>query len=83
MAKYYVSSGDFKQVIDRPNHKNAAIDAFKTLATNPVKSLGSVVMVSEHGFNSDSDEDFYFSTLEILEQSDQLKNYKSKDWDIL
>jgi hypothetical protein len=80
MAKYYVSSGDFKLVIERNSHKQAAVDAFKQLTHKPVDSLGSVVMVSETGFNSNSDDDFYFSTIEILEQSDQLGNYKSKEW---
>lgn len=80
MAKYYVSSGDFKLIIERTNHKQAAIDAFKQLANKPVDHLGSIVMVSETGFNSNSDDDFYFSTIEILEQSDQLGNYKSKEW---
>lgn len=80
MAKYYVSSGDFKQIIDGKTHKQAAIDAFKKLTNQPVDNLGAIVMVSETGFNSDSDEDFYFSTLEILEQSDQFGNYKSKEW---
>jgi len=50
------------------------------LENNPVSSLGTIVMVSEIGFNSDNDDDFYFSTIEILEQSDQLGNYKSDDW---
>ena len=80
MAKYYVTSGEFKQIIDRPSPKKAAIDAFKMLENNPVSSLGTIVMVSEIGFNSDNDDDFYFSTIEILEQSDQLGNYKSDDW---
>jgi hypothetical protein len=81
MAKYYVTSGAFKQIIDRPTPKKAAVDAFKTLENKPVKSLGTIVMVSESGFDSDNDDDdFYFSTIEILEQSDQLGNYKSEDW---
>jgi len=80
MAKYYVISGDFKQIIDRPTPKKAAIDAFKMLENKPVSSLSSIVMVSEAGFDSNSDDDLYFSTIEILEQSDQLGNYKSEDW---
>ena len=81
MAKYYVTSGAFKQIIDRPTPKKAAVDAFKTLENKPVKSLGTIVMISESGFDSDNDDDdFYFSTIEILEQSDQLGNYKSEDW---
>lgn len=80
MAKYYVTSGELKQIIDRPTPKKAAIDAFKTLSLNPVKSLASIIIVSETGFNSNKDDDLVFSTIEILEQSDQLGNYKSEEW---
>ena len=76
MPKYYVDSGDLRQIIDRTSPKIAAIDSFKTLAINPVQTLNSITIVSEEGFDCDSDNDWFFSTMEILEQSDQIGNYK-------
>ncbi len=80
MAKYYVDAGDLKVVIDRPTHNEAAIDAFRRLEDQPVQSLRSITIVSEQGFASETDEenenDWCFATLELLEQSDQIQNYK-------
>ena len=80
MAKYYVYSGDFRKIIDRPTPKSAAIDAFRLLEENPAKSLSFATIVSEAGFDADHDNDVWFPTLEILEQSDQISNYKFNDW---
>ena len=77
MAKYYVDAGDLKVIIDRPNAKRAAIDAFKTLTHNPVETLNGVTVVSEEGFEVVNDNDWGFSTMELLEQSNQLGTYKS------
>lgn len=76
MPKYYVESGDLKKIIDRANPEIAAIDTFRTLAETPVETLNSTTIVSEEGFDSNSDNDWLFSTIEILEQSNQIGNYK-------
>jgi hypothetical protein len=81
MPKYYVYSGDFKKMIDRPTPKNAAIDAFRSLEENPVDSLCFATVVSEVGFFKDHDNDIWFPTLEILEQSEQIGNYQFNNWE--
>lgn len=80
MPKYYVSSGDFQAVIDRPDPKTAVIDAFRQLEDSPVDSLGFATVVSEKGYNLNHANDIWFPTLDILEQADQIGNYKMKDW---
>ena len=40
------------------------------------ESLNSITIVSESGFDSNNDNDWCFSTMELLEQSDQIKNYR-------
>lgn len=76
MPKYYVDAGDFRKVIDATDPKIAAIEAFRTLEDNPVKSLSSFTIVSEEGFDTNSGDELCFSTLELLEQSDQWGQYK-------
>jgi len=76
MPKYYVDAGEFRKVIDEVDPKTAAIEAFRTLEENPVPSLSSVTVVSEEGFDTNSENDWCFSTMDILEQSDQLGQYK-------
>lgn len=77
MPKYYVNAGEFKYIISRPTPKDAAIDAFRELENNPVSQLNYITVVSEHGFNDEEvqPDDYWFLTLEILEQSDQVENY--------
>ncbi len=76
MAKYYVDAGQFRKVIDGPDPKKAAIEAFRTLENNPTSSLRSFTIVSELGFDTNSENDWCFSTMDLLEQSDQLGDYK-------
>lgn len=76
MPKYYVDAGEFRKVISCTDPKNAAIEAFRTLEDNPVSSLSSVTVVSEEGFDTNNENDWCFSTMELLEQSDQLGQYK-------
>ena len=79
MPKYYISSGDFNQIIDRPDPETAVRDAFQ-LGGNLPDCLGLVVLVSEHGFDSCEDEDVYYNTLNVLEDTGQLDNFKLEDW---
>lgn len=76
MPKYYVDAGEFRKIITHEDPKNAAIEAFRTLEENPVSSLSSITVVSEEGFDANSENDWCFSTMELLEQSDQLGQYK-------
>ncbi|MFY4731151.1 hypothetical protein [Nitrospira sp. BLG_2] len=76
MPKYYVDAGDFRKVIDGADPKNAAVEAFRTLENNPVPTLSSITVVSETGYDTNNDNDWCFSTMDLLEQSDQLGNYK-------
>ena len=76
MPKYYVDAGEFRKIIDCEDPKIAALKAFKTLEKNPVSSLNSITIVSEEGFDTNNENDWGFSTMELLEQSDQLGPYK-------
>lgn len=76
MPKYYVDAGEFKKIIDRKSPKIAAVEAFRYLENNPVDKLCSITIVSEQGFDANNENDWCFSTMELLEQSDQLTNYK-------
>lgn len=76
MPKYYVDAGELRKIIDEADPTKAAIEAFKTLENDPVSSLRSITIVSESGFDSNNENDWCLSTMDILEQSDQLGNYK-------
>lgn len=76
MPKFYVDAGEFRKIIDSNDPKNAAVEAFKTLEENPTSTLSSVTVVSEEGFDSNNENDWCFSTMDLLEQSDQLAQYK-------
>jgi hypothetical protein len=77
MPKYYVDAGEFRKIIEEKTPTNAAIEAFRALENNPVRTLSSITVVSELGFDANSEDDWCMSTMEILEQSDQLGRYKS------
>jgi hypothetical protein len=76
MPKFYVDAGEFRKIIDAADPKLAAVEAFRTLEDNPVRTLSSITIVSEEGFDTDSENDLCISTMEILEQSDQWGQYK-------
>ena len=78
MPKYYVSSGNFNQIIDRPDPETAVYDAFQLLGD--ISCLGHITLVSEHGFDSCEDEDVYYGTIGVLEDTGQLENFKLEDW---
>lgn len=66
MAKYYVSSGDLRTVIDRPTPMEALVDAFRSQALN-CDHLGSLTMISETGFDEYKDETAVYPTEKLLE----------------
>ena len=76
MPKYYVDAGEFRKVIDGTDPKIAAVEAFRSLENNPVPSLRSITIVSEIGFDANNENDWWLSTMDLLEQSDQLGQYK-------
>ncbi len=80
MAKYYVSSGDLRLAVSADTSRDAAIDAFARLSENPIQSLGKLTMVSEHGFDSEADDDCYFCTIDLLEETGQMDNFTSSEW---
>lgn len=80
MPKYYISSGDLQHTVDRPQPKAAAIDAFETLRGSPVETLGKLTVVSEHGFDSDNEDDTYFLTIDLLDETEQLEAYMHTEW---
>lgn len=76
MPKFYVACGDLKIVIDRKNHKQAAIAAFKlrlkNCPENPMTievDLSELVKVGEAGFDEVQDEDMWFSALDIADEA--------------
>ena len=80
MPKYYISSGDLQHTVDCPQPKAAALNAFESLRGNPVEQLGKLTVVSEHGFDSDNDDDTYFCTIDLLDETDQLESYMHTEW---
>ncbi len=78
MPKYYVSSGDLQQTIDRDNPKTAAIDVFMNMKNNP--DLGKITLVSESGYDSENENDMYFCTLYLLDETNQLDAYLQEEW---
>jgi hypothetical protein len=80
MPKFYVTTGDFKCIVDKKTAKEAAVAAFETLDESPSSQLGLITMVSEHGYDSEDMDNRYFCTINLLEQADQLGYYKTQDW---
>jgi hypothetical protein len=80
MPKYYVSSGDLNITCDNDFPEKAALAAFNTIKQHPIKELGKLTVVSEHGFDSNRDDDRYFITADLLDETDQLDNFKSTEW---
>jgi hypothetical protein len=80
MPKYYISSGDLQHMTDKPQPKAAAIDAFENLKSCPVSQLGKLTVVSEHGFDAGHDDDMYFCTVDLLDETDQLESYVHTEW---
>ncbi len=80
MPKFYVISGDFRCALNGTDPKSAALDAFARLEDSPVEELAEVTLVSEHGFESEAEDDFYICTMNLLEEADQLQNFHPKDW---
>lgn len=71
MSKYYVYSGDCKDVVDTKDHVSAAIEVFRRFQDRDGGKLGLLTMVSEQGFAEEDvdlkDEDMFFLTEKILE----------------
>lgn len=73
MPKYYVMSGDLKTITTASNPKDAALNAFKKI--EEIK-LGKLTAVNEKGFDNIDDEDMFFYTVMLLEESGQIENFK-------
>lgn len=80
MPKFYVSCGDLQEIVVKETPWDAAVAAFEKLDEYHIEKLSKVTLVSEHGFDSDADDDSWLVTLELLEETDQVGNYKSTDW---
>lgn len=85
MPKFYIKSGDFQTILDRPDSDTAALDSIKDgikfLELNPVKKLSAITIVSEHGFSTVINEDDYvYNTIGLLEDTDLLGIFKPEDW---
>lgn len=66
--KYYITSGDLKVVIDRPNMLDAVCGALEAhLDSRGVAGLGALIRVSERGFDG-NDEDRHLHTVAMLEK---------------
>ena len=80
MPKYYVSSGDLNITLESDCPDNAAKTAFNKMKDNIIAQLGRLTVVSEHGFNSGRDDDTYYITCDLLNETDQLADFKSAEW---
>lgn len=81
MPKYYVSSGDLKHIITRKNTREAAIDTYRKLPDmKKVGKLGLLTMVSERGFDSEDQDDSWYITTDLLEETEQADDFSVLDW---
>jgi len=80
MPKYYVSSGDLNVTCDNDRPEKAAVAAFNQIKRNPIKELGKLTVVSEHGFDSNCEDDRYFITADLLDETNQLDDFKLTEW---
>lgn len=81
MPKFYVSSGDLQVTNESDAPKNAALAAFmKIKDIQPIEKLGRLTVVSEHGFDSDREDDTYFMTSDLLDETNQLEDFASTEW---
>ena len=63
MPKYYVTSGDIREVLIRGSSSDAVIAVFqKAVLREPPVVLSHLVKVSEQGFESINEDDILFST---------------------
>ena len=79
MAKYYVSSGDLRTIVISNTPKEAILNVFENLQELP-KYLDFVIIVSERGFEIEDKNAICFLTEYILEETNQLDNFKNKEW---
>lgn len=81
MLKFYVSSGDLQVTTESDVPKNAALAAFfKIKDIQPIKRLGRITVVSEHGFDSDKEDDTYYITSDLLDETNQIEDFASTEW---
>jgi hypothetical protein len=80
MAKYYVSSGDLRVTCNADDQKEAALFAFSKIKDKKVEQLGKVTVVSEVGFDSDCDDDMYFVTSDLLDETNQTDDFQATEW---
>lgn len=80
MPKYYVSSGELNVACDTENPDDAVLFAFNRLKDVPVNQLGRLTLVSEHGFDSDLDDDVYYITCDILNETGQAEDFQLAEW---
>ena len=82
-SKYYVTCGMLRHVCEASNYEDAALRAFRTLQTKPVKNLSHITIVSEQGFIDDDDcheSDVTIMTVDLLEQTGQSGNFAFAEW---
>ena len=80
MAKYYVSSGDLRVTCEGDDQKEAALFAFSKIKEKSVRQLGKLTVVSEVGFDVGYDEDMYFITSDLLDETDQAEDFQAAEW---
>lgn len=80
MSKYYVSSGDLNIICDSDTPDNAAIIAFNRMKDSPVGQLGRLTLVSEHGFDSEFEDDIYYITCDLLNETGQSADFQLAEW---
>lgn len=81
MPKFYVTSGDFQCITDRPTPREAAVSAFTNyLPMNYKKDLAKITSVSEQGYTSEDEDKTFFMTSDLLVETGQIDQYKAKNW---
>jgi hypothetical protein len=80
VTKFYIKSGDLEEICNKKTPKDAAISAFNTMKDKFIGKLAKLTVVSQNGFDENNDENVYFCTCNLLEETGQLNNFKSADW---
>jgi hypothetical protein len=72
MPKYYVYSGDIRTIVTEDCTTNAVIAAIKKYRKAGEEfALGSIIVVSERGFNSEGDDSLLFDSETMLDMASE------------
>ena len=68
--RFYVSTGKSRVTVDAPTANDAADEAIKRIVSDESKNrtIGQLVMISRHGFDSEADDDLFTLAESVMER---------------